>query len=91
LAAVGKTGEEPIMVSKQYLETARTLFRIARNMADQTVADRLKALAGDYERRAEQASRTEAAKAQASPPAAKALPGSIEPVGQYEYGDLLDR
>jgi hypothetical protein len=38
--------EEAIKVSKQYLETARTLSRIARNMADQKVADRLKAPAG---------------------------------------------
>jgi hypothetical protein len=44
------------MLSKEYLETARTLFRIARNMADQGIADRLRALAEDYERRAEQAS-----------------------------------
>jgi hypothetical protein len=50
------------MLSTQYLETARTLFRVARDMADQTVASRLKALAEDYERRAEQASRTDAAK-----------------------------
>jgi hypothetical protein len=85
-----KQGEELIMVSKQYMEMARTLFRVARNMADQTVADRLKALAGDYERRAEQASHTEATKAQAFPPAARALPGSIEPVEQNEYGELLD-
>jgi hypothetical protein len=44
------------MLSTQYLETARTLFRVARSMADQTVANRLKALAEDYERRAEKAS-----------------------------------
>jgi hypothetical protein len=47
------------MVSKQYLETAQTLFRVARTMADQAVADRLKALAESYERRAEQASDAE--------------------------------
>jgi hypothetical protein len=54
-----------MMLSKQYLETARTLFRVARNMADQAVADRLRALAQNYERRTEQASHTEAASASA--------------------------
>ena len=44
------------MLSTQYLKTARTLFRVARDMADQTVASRLKTLAEDYERRAEKAS-----------------------------------
>jgi hypothetical protein len=78
------------MVSKQYLETARTLFRIARNIADQTVADRLRALAGDYERRAEQASNTEATKAKTSRRAAEALPGSIDFTENYEYSDLLE-
>lgn len=51
------------MLSKEYLQTAQTLFRVARNMADQTVADRLKALAEDYERRAERASHADAASA----------------------------
>ena len=54
------------MLSKEYLETARTLFRVARNMTDQTIAGRLKALAEDYERRAEQASHADAAKAPSS-------------------------
>lgn len=48
------------MLSKEYLATAQTLFRVARNMADQTVADRLKALAEDYERRAQQSLQTDA-------------------------------
>lgn len=56
------------MRSTQYLETARTLLRVARNMADQTVADRLKALAGEYERRAERASHADAEKASARGP-----------------------
>ena len=51
---------EPAMLNKQYLQTAQTLFRVARNMADQTVANRLKALAEDYERRAERASHADA-------------------------------
>ena len=51
------------MLSKEYLQTAQTLFRVARNMADQTVADRLKALAEDYERRAERAALADTASA----------------------------
>jgi hypothetical protein len=39
------------MLSTQYLETARTLFCVARNMADHRIADWLRALAEDYERR----------------------------------------
>jgi hypothetical protein len=54
------------MLSKEYFETARTLLRIARNMTDQTIADRLRALAEDYERRAEKASRTDAGEAVAA-------------------------
>ena len=77
-------------MSKQYLETARTLLRIARNMADQSVADRLKVLAGDYERRAEQASHNEAAKAKGHRPATDVLPGSIDLIEQYEHSDLMD-
>jgi hypothetical protein len=57
---------EPMMLSEEYFETARTLLRIARNMTDQTIADRLRALAEDYERRAEKASRTDADKAVAA-------------------------
>ena len=48
---------------KEYLETARTLLRAAQNMTDQAVAGRLKALADDYQRRAEKASHVDAAKA----------------------------
>jgi hypothetical protein len=44
------------MLSKEYSNTAGTLLRIAQNMTDPTIADRLKALAQDYERRAEKAS-----------------------------------
>jgi hypothetical protein len=52
-----------MMLSKEYFETARTLLRIARNMTDKTIADRLRALAEDYERRAEKTSHTDAGKA----------------------------
>ena len=48
---------------KQYLETARTLLRAAQTMTDLAIAGQLKALADDYERRAEKASHVDAAKA----------------------------
>lgn len=48
---------------KEYLEAARTLLRAAQTMTDQAVAGQLKALADDYERRAEKASHVDAAKA----------------------------
>jgi len=47
---------------KQYLKTAETLLRSAQTMTDQMIAAQLKALADDYERRAEKASRDDAAK-----------------------------
>jgi hypothetical protein len=49
--------------AKQYLRTAETLLRAAQTMTDGVVATQLKALADDYERRAEKASRDDAAKA----------------------------
>jgi hypothetical protein len=48
---------------KEYLETARTLLRAAQTVTDNAVAGQLKALADDYERRAEKASHVDAAKA----------------------------
>jgi hypothetical protein len=48
---------------KQYLRTAETLLRAAHTMTDRVIAGQLKALADDYERRAEKASRDDAAKA----------------------------
>ena len=50
---------------KQYLKTAETLLRAAQSMTDRVVASQLKALADDYERRAEKASRDDADKAMA--------------------------
>ena len=50
---------------KTYLETARTLLRAAQTMTDSAIASQLKALAEDYERRAEKASHADAAKASA--------------------------
>ena len=48
---------------KQYLKTAGTLLGAAQTMTDRVVAGQLKALAEDYQRRAEKASRDDAAKA----------------------------
>jgi hypothetical protein len=48
---------------KEYLKTAETLLRAAQTMADRAIAGQLKALAEDYERRAEKASHVDAAKA----------------------------
>jgi hypothetical protein len=51
------------MLSKEYLDTARTILRAAATMTDQRVASQLKALAEDYERRAEKAAHADAGKA----------------------------
>ena len=48
---------------QQYLKTARTLLGAAQTMTDNVIASQLKALADEYERRAEKASRDDAAKA----------------------------
>jgi hypothetical protein len=48
---------------KEYLKTAQSLIQAAKTMTDQAIASQLKALADDYERRAEKASRDDAAKA----------------------------
>jgi hypothetical protein len=48
---------------KQYLKTAQTLLRAAQTMTDGVIAAQLKALADDYEQRAEKASHVDAAKA----------------------------
>jgi len=47
---------------KEYLQTARTLLRAAQTMTDQAIASQLRALADDYQRRAEKASHVDAAK-----------------------------
>ena len=47
---------------KQYLKTAQTLVHVAKTMTDEAIATRLKALADDYERRAEKASHADATK-----------------------------
>jgi hypothetical protein len=48
---------------KAYLKTARTLLHAAQTTTDKVVADQLKALAENYERRAEKVSQVDAAKA----------------------------
>ena len=48
---------------KQYLKTAETLLRAAQTMTDPAIAGQLKALADDYQQRAEKASHVDAAKA----------------------------
>jgi hypothetical protein len=45
---------------KQYLNTAETLLRAAKTMTDSAIAGQLKALADDYQRRAEKASHVDA-------------------------------
>ena len=62
------------MLSKEYLDTARTILRAAETMTDQRVAGQLKALAEDYERRAEKAAHAEAAKASTRKPARECEP-----------------
>ena len=47
-------------LGKEYLETARSLFRAAQTMTDRAIAGQLKDLADDYERRAEKASHDDA-------------------------------
>ena len=44
------------MLSKGYVGAARTLLRVAQDMIDRTIADRLKALAEDYGRRVQKSS-----------------------------------
>jgi hypothetical protein len=49
--------------AREHLKTAQSLLRAAKTMTDQAIADQLKALAQEYERRAEKASRVDAEKA----------------------------
>ena len=46
----------------EYLKTAETVLRAAQNMTDRAIAGQLKALADDYQRRAEKTSYVDAAK-----------------------------
>jgi hypothetical protein len=59
---------------KEYLKTAQTLLHSTKAVTDRAVADQLKALADVYERRAQEASHVDAARALARAAAAsKAL------------------
>jgi hypothetical protein len=49
---------------QEYLVTAQDLLRAAQTMTDRAIAGQLGALADDYQRRAENASHVDAAKAQ---------------------------
>jgi hypothetical protein len=51
------------MLSREYLATARNLLRAAQTMTDPRISGQLKALAEDYERRAEKTSHADAATA----------------------------
>jgi hypothetical protein len=55
---------------KQYLETSRTLLRVAKTTTDPAIAGQLKSLAQDYERRSAKASQADATKALARAAAA---------------------
>jgi hypothetical protein len=59
--------------SKEYSETARTLLRAAKTMTDRAIAGQRKALADDYQRRAEKASHV-AARASARSPGWSTIP-----------------
>ncbi|MGY3235066.1 hypothetical protein ACVWZ4_004462 [Bradyrhizobium sp. USDA 4472] len=48
---------------REYRQIAQSLLRAVKTMTDRTIAAQLKALADDYERRAEKASHAGAAKA----------------------------
>jgi hypothetical protein len=48
---------------REYQKTAQTLLRAAQTMTDRAIVGQLKALADDYQRRAEKASHVDAAKA----------------------------
>jgi hypothetical protein len=48
---------------EQYLKTAQSLLRVAQTMTDPAIAGQLRALADNYQQRAEKASHVDAAKA----------------------------
>lgn len=43
------------MISKEYFYTAQALLRVAKNITDEAIANRLMTLAADYERRGRKA------------------------------------
>ena len=44
-----------LLISKEYFYAAQALLRVAKNITDETITNRLMALAADYERRARKA------------------------------------
>ena len=57
------TFQQILQRGKEYLKPAETLLRAAQTMTDLAIAGQLKALADGYQRRAEEASHVDAAKA----------------------------
>ena len=57
------TFEQISQRGKEYLRTAETLLHAAQTVTDRAIAGQLRALADDYQRRAEKASHVDAAKA----------------------------
>ena len=57
------TFEQISQRGKEYSRTAKTLLHAAQTMSDRAIAGQLRALADDYQRRAEKASHVDAAKA----------------------------
>lgn len=51
------------MISREYFHTAPALLRIAKSITDEAIANRLMALAADYERRARKADAAQAVNA----------------------------
>jgi hypothetical protein len=68
---------------KEYLKTALTLLRAAQTMTDRVIAGQLKALADDYQRRAEKASHVDAAKASARSAASAEPSGAHDLMGSF--------
>ena len=66
------------MLSKEYLDTERTILRAAQTMTDQHVAGQLKVLAEDYEQRATKAAHAGAAEALARSAARAEREGRVE-------------
>jgi hypothetical protein len=66
------------MLSKEYLDTARTILRAAQAMTDQHFARQLKVLAEDHEQRATKAAHAGAAEALARSAARAEREGRVE-------------
>jgi hypothetical protein len=80
---------------KGYLKAAQTLLRTVKTMTDQVIADRLKALADEYERQAEKASLDDARNAQAAASAKvdpsvggeRSVPARVDILGAHPSGN----